>query len=230
MDNVQNCGSYINIPSSETYRSYPWQTTWLVSFPLSVSKIYVRSDTPELACTIHRSFLYQAVRGNVSLLPLLLLLESTPSLEPLMSKQWVIKWGPGREWACGARTGCSPYETRVTLYETELRSPLPTSEFYEGLGTAIFTLVTSLRNLSCVTEAGTKLRGRNCTDANGQGCTGTRLCLGVVRAPCAFKTDVGSTGTSLAGRGPRIIRSGLHRYACIAPINIRSCQYSLYRA
>jgi hypothetical protein len=110
--------------------------------------------------TIHRSVLYQTVRGNVSLLYLLLRLELTPSLEPLMSEQWVIKWGPGREWSCGARTGCSPYETRFSLYETELRSPLPTSEFYEGLRTEIFTFVTSLRNLSRVTVAGTKLLGQ----------------------------------------------------------------------
>jgi hypothetical protein len=41
------------------------------------------------------------------------------------------------------------------------------SDFYEGLKTFFFAFVTCLRNLSCVTEAGTTLRGRNYNDANG---------------------------------------------------------------
>jgi hypothetical protein len=57
--------------------------------------------------------------GNVFLISLLFRPELTHSpLEPLMSKQCVIKWEPGREWASDIRTGCSPYETRFCLHET----------------------------------------------------------------------------------------------------------------
>jgi hypothetical protein len=39
MDNVQNCDSYINIPSSQTYRSF-WGLQFFLKFIIIVDSIY----------------------------------------------------------------------------------------------------------------------------------------------------------------------------------------------
>jgi hypothetical protein len=101
----------------------------------------------------------------------------------------------------GMRARCQnwlfPIRNAPFLVWNGIRITSPTSDFYKGMGIVVLTFVTSLGNFSCVAWPGRRLRGRNYTDANGQDCTGKRLCLGVVRAPCAFKIEEGSQGCRL---------------------------------